>query len=96
MRDIQSPCVSASLLTGAPVWIHQTDVNSKGTVLDDGCGGVWSSGSYLAGLDLVVFTLADCNDGNVQTALAEHVVALDARTGAHAVDDECRWTEPSL
>ncbi len=78
--------VAASLQTGDPVWIHQTDVNSKGTILDDGCGGVWSSGSYLPGLDDVVFTLADCNDGNVQTTLAERVVSLDARTGS------VRWT----
>ena len=78
--------VAASLLTGAPVWIHQTDVNSRGTVLNNGCGGVWSSGSYLPGLDDVVFTLADCNDGNLQTATAERVVSLDARTGA------LRWT----
>ncbi len=78
--------VAASLQTGDPVWIHQTDVNARGTVLDDGCGGVWSSGSYLPGLDDVVFTLADCNDGNVQTTLAERVVSLDARTGA------VRWT----
>ena len=78
--------VAASLLTGDPVWIHQTDVDSKGTVLDDGCGGIWSSGSYLPGLDDVVFTVADCNDGNQQTATAERIVALDARTGA------LRWT----
>jgi outer membrane protein assembly factor BamB len=74
--------VAASLLTGDPVWVHQTDVDSRGTVLDDGCGGVWSSGSYLPGLDDIVFTVADCNDGNVQTATAERVVALDARTGS--------------
>jgi len=78
--------VAASLATGAPVWIHQTDVNSQGKVLNDGCGGVWSSGSYLPGLDDVVFTLADCNDGNLQTATAERVISLDARTGS------VRWT----
>ena len=74
--------VAASLLTGDPVWIHQTDVNARGTVLNNGCGGVWSSGSYLPDLDDVVFTLADCNDGNVQTTTAERVLSLDARTGA--------------
>ena len=74
--------VDASLATGDPIWVHQTDVNAKGKVLNDGCGGVWSSGSYLPGLDDVVFTLADCNDGNVQTAIAERVISLDARTGA--------------
>jgi outer membrane protein assembly factor BamB len=74
--------VAASLQTGDPVWIHQTDINAEGKVLDDGCGGVWSSGSYLPGLDDVVFTIADCNDGNAQTTTAERVVSLDARTGA--------------
>ncbi len=78
--------VAASLQTGAPVWIHQTDVNAEGTILDDGCGGVWSSGSYLPDLDDVVFTVADCNDGNVQTTSAERVISLDARTGS------VRWT----
>jgi polyvinyl alcohol dehydrogenase (cytochrome) len=78
--------VAASLQTGAPVWIHQTDVDSEGTILDDGCGGVWSSGSYLPDLDDVVFTVADCNDGNVQTTSAERVISLDARTGS------VRWT----
>ena len=78
--------VAADLATGDPVWIHQTDVNARGTVLDNGCGGVWSSGSYLPDLDDVVFTLADCNDGNLQTATAERVISLDARTGA------TRWT----
>ena len=78
--------VAASLSTGDPVWIHQTDVNTKGVILDDGCGGVWSSGSYLPALDDVVFTLADCNDGNLQTTTAERIVSLDARTGS------VRWT----
>ncbi len=74
--------VAAHLLTGDPAWIYQTDVNARGHILDDGCGGVWSSGSYLPVLDSVVFTVADCNDGNLQTATAERVLSLNARTGA--------------
>ena len=88
--------VAASLLTGDPVWIHQTDVNARGTVLDDGCGGVWSSGSYLPGLDDVVFTLADCNDGNVLTTLAERGRLARRPHGGGAVDDERGRTEPDV
>jgi polyvinyl alcohol dehydrogenase (cytochrome) len=73
--------VAANLATGNPVWITQTDINAEGKVQNDGCGGIWSSGSYLPGQNDVVFTVADCNDGNVQTTLAERVISLDARTG---------------
>ena len=88
--------VAASLLTGDPVWIHQTDVNVKGTVLDDGCGGVWSSGSYLPGLDDVVFTLADCDDGNFQTTIgrARRLARRPNRVGA--LDDGRGGTEPDV
>jgi outer membrane protein assembly factor BamB len=73
--------VAASLLTGDPVWIHETDVSAPGKVLDDGCGGVWSSGTYLPVLDDVVFTVADCNNQNIQTTTAERVLSLNAQTG---------------
>ncbi len=73
--------VAADLLTGDPVWIHQTDVSAPGKILDDGCGNVWSSGTYLPGLDDVVFTVADCNFSNSETDTAERVLSLNARTG---------------
>ncbi len=86
--------VAANLLTGDPTWIHQTDVNGAGTVLDDGCGGVWSSGTYLPGLDDVVFTIADCNGRNATSSTAERVLSLDARTGALVWSADVVGTDP--
>ncbi|MGO8874135.1 MAG: PQQ-binding-like beta-propeller repeat protein [Acidimicrobiales bacterium] len=85
---------AANLLTGAPTWIHQTDVNAAGKVLYDGCGGVWSSGTYLPVLDDVVFTVADCNNGNSESATAERVLPLDARTGALRWSSNVVGTDP--
>ena len=53
--------VAASLDTGDPVWEFQTDVGAGGHVLDDSCGSVWSSGTVLPDLGLVVFGTADCD-----------------------------------
>ena len=44
------------------MWEYQTDVSATGQrPLDDGCGSVWSSGTVLPDLGLVVFGTADCN-----------------------------------
>jgi outer membrane protein assembly factor BamB len=86
--------VAANLLTGDPTWIHQTDVNGSGKVLYDGCGGVWSSGTYLPVLDDVVFTVADCNNKNAQSATAERVISLDARTGSLRWSTNVVGTDP--
>ena len=53
--------VAASLDTGDPIWEFQTDVGANGRVLDDSCGSVWSSGTVLPDLGLVVFGTADCD-----------------------------------
>ncbi len=82
--------VAASLLTGDPVWIYQTDVSPSGQILDDGCGNVWSSGTYLPGLDDVVFTVADCNGSNTETTTAETVLSLGARDGT------LRWSTDAV
>ena len=54
--------VAANLDTGDPVWEFQTDVRRtrEHRVLDDSCGSVWSSGTVLPDLGLVVFGTADC------------------------------------
>ena len=63
----------------SPVWEYQTDVNAQGQVLNDGCGSVWSSGTVLPALGLVVYGTADCDfsadepDAIVDTRLARHI-----------------------
>jgi polyvinyl alcohol dehydrogenase (cytochrome) len=75
--------VGASLATGDPVWEYQTDVNTQGAVLDDGCGSVWSSGTVLPALGLIVYGTADCDFSNAEP-LAEAVIALHLATGTLA------------
>ena len=77
--------VAASLNSGKPVWELQTDVRAPGSahVLDDSCGSLWSSGTVLPDLGLVVFGTADCKlSGNAP--YADSVLALHIRTGSLA------------
>jgi outer membrane protein assembly factor BamB len=71
---------AADLLTGNPVWELQTDVDSQGQLLNDGCGNVWSSGTLLPRQGLVVFDTADCHDSNI-APFSESVLALSVRSG---------------
>jgi len=90
--------VGASLATGDPVWEYQTDVASiGGPVLNDGCGSVWSSGTVLPALGLVVFGTADC-DFSDKEPLAESILALHISDGTLAwqyrpalADLDCDW-----
>ncbi len=71
---------AASLDTGKPLWEFQTDVDTAGRVLNNGCGSVWSSGSVLPRLGLVVFDTADCNFSNTQN-LSDSILALHIDNG---------------
>jgi polyvinyl alcohol dehydrogenase (cytochrome) len=71
---------AASLANGRPVWEYQTDVNAAGQVLNDGCGSVWSSGTVLPTLGLVVFDVADCHFASAPP-LNETVFALRVADG---------------
>jgi outer membrane protein assembly factor BamB len=71
---------AASLATGSPQWEYQTDVSAAGRVQNDGCGSIWSSGTVLPKLGLVVFDIADCNFGN-PPPLSESVLALHISNG---------------
>jgi outer membrane protein assembly factor BamB len=89
--------VGASLDTGDPVWEYQTDVNDRGKVLNDGCGNVWSSGTILPALGLVVYGTADCDFSN-DAPLAIAILALHISTGKPAwvyrpplPDIDCDW-----
>ncbi len=76
--------VAASLDTGDPVWEFQTDAGADRRVSRDGCGSVWSSGSILPDLGLVVFGTADC-DLSGSGAYADAVMAL------HIDDGRLAW-----
>lgn len=90
--------VGASLATGDPVWEYQTDVATVGgPVLDDGCGSVWSSGTVLPALGLVVYGAADCDFYNDEP-FAIAVLALHITSGQLAwvykpdlPDLQCDW-----
>jgi polyvinyl alcohol dehydrogenase (cytochrome) len=75
--------VAASLATGDPVWEFQTDVGPGGRVMDDSCGSVWSSGTVLPDLGLVVFGTADCDFAG-SARYADSVLALRITNGALA------------
>ncbi len=83
-RSSRGYIVGASLQTGNPVWQYQTDIDATGAVLDDGCGSVWSSGTLLPSLGLVVFDTADCDLSNTQH-LSDAVLAL------HIADGHLAW-----
>jgi outer membrane protein assembly factor BamB len=72
--------VAASLATGNPVWIDQTDLTPSGHIVDNGCGSVWSSGSVIPNPGLVVFSEADCDFSN-PPPWAETVFALRISNG---------------
>jgi polyvinyl alcohol dehydrogenase (cytochrome) len=89
--------VGANVDTGDPVWVHQTDVDTRGTVLNDGCGSVWSSGTVLPAAGLVVYGTADCDFTNGEP-LADVILALHISSGRLAwvyrpplPDLECDW-----
>jgi polyvinyl alcohol dehydrogenase (cytochrome) len=75
--------VAADVQTGDRVWTRETDVDASGAVLNDGCGNVWSSGTVLPALGLVVFDVADCRGSN-SGPLSEGVVALRTVDGTIA------------
>jgi polyvinyl alcohol dehydrogenase (cytochrome) len=89
--------VGASLDTGRPDWIYETDTAPDGQVLNNGCGNVWSSGSVLPAQGLVLFDEADCNFSNPPPT-AETVFALRISDGSlvwrfrpDRADNQCDW-----
>jgi len=84
-RGYRGYVVAAALDTGRPDWTFQTDVNSAGHILNDGCGSVWSSGTVLPRQGLVVFDTADCHFFNPPPT-SETVFAL------HISDGHLAWT----
>lgn len=88
---------AANLANGLPAWVEQTDESSQGTILNNGCGNVWSSGTILPAAGLVVFDEADCDFSNPPPT-AETVFALRISDGQlvwrfrpHRPDNQCDW-----
>jgi polyvinyl alcohol dehydrogenase (cytochrome) len=75
--------VAASLRTGEPIWRFETDIDPQGTLSNDGCGSVWSSGTLLPAPKLVVFDVADCHFSD-PLQFSETVLALRIRDGSVA------------
>ena len=75
--------LAASIDTGKPVWIHETDVDANGKIQNDGCGNVWSSATVLPAEKLLVLDTADCHFQN-PPPLNESVIALRVSDGSLA------------
>ncbi len=73
--------VAANLDTGDPIWIHQLDVSPSGKLLNNGCGGAWSSGSIVPTAGLVVFGQDDCDGPAVVPPNTDSVFALRISDG---------------
>ncbi|MCU1450489.1 MAG: Pyrrolo-quinoline quinone repeat-containing protein, partial [Acidimicrobiales bacterium] len=89
---------AANLENGSQVWRFETDIDPvDGHVLNDGCGGVWSSGTVVPSHDIVVFDVADCDFAN-KPPFNESVFALHPSDGTLAwnhrptrPDNGCDW-----
>ncbi len=92
--------VAANLATGDPLWRFETSLDDSGAVLNNGCGGVWSSPTIDAGRELVIFDVSDC-DFQARLPYNERVIALRVGNGVPAWvftppriaqgDPECDW-----
>lgn len=74
---------AANLATGNPVWQFETDVDDTGAILDNGCGGVWSSATVDAARGLAILSVADCNFQGTGP-YNERVIALRVGNGTPA------------
>ena len=72
---------AADLATGNLVWRFETDLDKTGRIINDGCGGVWSSPTVFRSLNIAVYDVADCHFSNPHP-LDEKVFAVDITTGA--------------
>ncbi len=97
-KDERGYVVAATLTTGRPDWEYQTDRSPGGTLEDNGCGNVWSSGSILPKQGWVVFDEADCGFEDPPPT-SESVFALRVSNGSlvwryrpyHTPTLQCDW-----
>jgi outer membrane protein assembly factor BamB len=92
--------VGANLENGNPVWRFETSVDAAGHVLNNGCGGVWSSPTVVESEGIVVLDVADCHFSNAPAdgIYNEKVFALRPGDGSLAWvfnpgrdDNGCDW-----
>ena len=85
--------VIANLSDGSLVKRFETDVDGSGNIINDGCGGVWSSATVDETNHLVIFDVADCNFfGNVSgNPYNERVIALHFGDSSFT-DGTLAWT----
>ena len=89
---------AAQLADGSQAWRLETDVDPvDGHILNDGCGGVWSSPTLVESQGIVVFDVADCDFQN-PPPFNEAVFAVRVRDGSLAwrfrparEDKNCDW-----
>ena len=92
--------VGADIENGNPVWRFETSVDAAGRVINNGCGGVWSSPTVVESEGIVVLDVADCNfsDTPADGIYNEKVFALRPGDGSLAWvfnpgrdDNGCDW-----
>ena len=76
--------VSANLRTGNPKWIRELDVDTSGTILNDGCGNVWASPTISERLGVEIIAVSDCHF-HAPPPYHERVLAVSLATG------EIKW-----
>jgi outer membrane protein assembly factor BamB len=91
---------AANLEDGSQVWRFETSVAPGGAILNNGCGGVWSSPTLVESQNVVVLDVADCNFSNTpaEGIYNEKVFALHPNDGSLAWvfdpgrdDNGCDW-----
>ena len=75
--------VAASLATGRPQWIHETDRDDQGRILNDGCGNIWASASVASDLGLIYLDSSDCHFADT-AGDSEAIFALRVADGSRA------------
>lgn len=96
-RGYRGYVAAADVRDGSLLWRFETDVDAKGRILNDGCGGVWSSPTVIRTLDVAVFDVADCHFSNPHP-LDEKVFAVAIGSGKlvwtfdpKRRDEGCDW-----
>ena len=72
--------IAADVETGNPNWIRELDVDTNGTILNDGCGGVWTSPAIIERDNVEIIAVADCHFES-PPPYNERVLALNIADG---------------